>query len=229
MKSDLKETIESYELEKQQLEKQMAEYIDNGDYLYAHHHNRALKKINQTLRKLKDMQNPMSRHMDELQMKMEHYRKMLAQPNFSNNEYLKQYTTGLEVKIRQLQDATIKPLYDSQETDDAIFGLANGNIKHFRLHFKSTPDVYVAFTLEDQAIKMRIGYEFTEEHAEQYIFEHANKLKSLGFSLNSEHWIYLYQLSRFKDALDIKIVLARLIYDVFQYDRRYDTASIDFC
>ena len=38
--------------------------------------------------------------------------------------------------------------------------------------------------------------------------------------------MFVYDLSRFKDALEIRVLLARLIYDLFHYDRRHDSAKI---
>jgi hypothetical protein len=78
MKSDLEEAIESYEIEKVELEKQVADYVKEADYLYAHYHQRALRKINQTLNILKELQNPMYRRIDEQKMQIDNCKRMLA-------------------------------------------------------------------------------------------------------------------------------------------------------
>jgi hypothetical protein len=227
MKSDLEEAIESYEIEKAELEKQITEYVKEADYLYAHYYNRALKTINKLLQILKGFQNRMYSHISEQLRQIDNCRRMLADPTYSGNEYLKQHIIGCESKILEFEQTPVKPSYDSQEVDDALFNLANGDLDHFKLYFKSSPDVYLDFSLADQAIKIKIDYDLNVGVESSYVFSDVNKLKSLGFALNDSHWVYMYNLSRFKDSLEIKVVLARLIYDVFHYDGRFDKARIE--
>jgi len=227
MKSDLEETIESYEIEKVELEKQIAEYVKEADFLYAHYHQRALRKINQTLNTLKNLQNPLHRRIDEQQMYIDNCKRMLVDPRYSGNEYLNRRLTEHENKVLELQSVPIKPSYDSQEIDDAIFSLVNGEISGFKFYFKSAPEVYAGFTKSDDIIYIQIYYNLDGSHEYQYFLSDVNKFKALGFMSIDGNWVYTYDLTSFKDALEIKIVLARLVYDIFHYDRKYDEARIE--
>ncbi|HKG05559.1 MAG TPA: hypothetical protein VKB19_03840 [Pedobacter sp.] len=226
MKSDLEEAIESYEIEKEALEKQIAEYVKEADYKYAHYHQRALRKINRTLDTLKNFQNPLYSSISEQQMYVDYFKRMMAGTKYWSDEYLTRHISERENKILELQGVPVKPSYDSQEVDDAIFGLVNDEISGFKFYFKSAPEVYVGFTKIEDTIHIQLGYDNDGTDNHQYILSDVNKFKALGFMLVNEHWVYNYSLSSFKDALEIKIVLARLVYEVFHYDRRYDEAKI---
>ena len=86
--------------------------------------------------------------------------------------------------------------------------------------------MYAAFTKSSNTIHIQICYQIDRSHDYQYMLSDVNKFKGLGFMSIDGNWVYPYSLSSFKDALDIKIVLARLVYQVFHYDRRYDEARI---
>jgi len=234
MKSDLEELIEAYEIEKAELEKQISEYVDEGDYIYAHYHNKALRKVNKTLDILKDIQHPFYRLISEERTKARNTNKMLT-----SEEYKKYFDRlGTDFFAEQLQEGENKILewqrapvasqtYDSQEIDNALFDLVKGILSSFKLYFKSRPDIYVRFTLKDHAIEITLLYD-EDPYYDHYgwVFRDGKEIKPLGFILKDEQWVYQYHFVKFKDALDIKIILARLIYDVFNYDRRFDLARI---
>jgi len=227
MKSDLEELIEAYETEKAELEKQISEYVSEGDYLYAHQHQKGLGKVSNRLAVLKELQNPLSRSISEEEFRIDNIKKMANNPRFMDaGALLESLVRESENKILNLQREAVKPAYDSQEIDDALFGMVDGTVKGFKLYFKTSPDVFVSFGLADHAIEIKLQYNDKEE-AEYYdIFRSVNQFKSLGFQLKDDHLVYYYALNKFKDALEIKIMLARLIYDLFYYDRRHDVARI---
>ena len=234
MKSDLEELIDAYEMEKAELEKQISEYVDEGDYIYAHYHNKALRKVNKTLDILKYIQHPFYRLISEERTKARNTNKMLT-----SEEYKKYFDRlGTDFFAEQLQEGENKILewqrapvvsqtYDSQEIDNALFDLVKGILSSFKLYFKSSPDIYVRFTLKDHAIEITLLYD-EDPYYDHYgwVFKDGKEIKPLGFILKDEQWVYQYHFVKFKDALDIKIILARLIYDVFNYDRRFDLARI---
>ncbi len=213
-------------MEKVELEKQIAEYVKEADYLYAHYHQRALRKVNRTLDTLKRLENPLYSRIREHQMYIDNCRKMLADPEYVGGDYLKHRIKHYEDKILELKSIPVTPSYDSQEIDDAIFSLVNGEISGFKFYFKSTPDVYADFTKSDDMIHIQICSQTDGTNDYQYLLSDINKFKALGFILMDGNWVYTYDLTSFKDALEIKIVLARLIYEVFHYDRRFDEARI---
>ncbi|WP_288883945.1 hypothetical protein [Pedobacter panaciterrae] len=233
MKSDLEELIEAYEIEKVELEKQISEYVEEGDYIYAHYHNKALRKINKTLDILKDIQHPFYRLISEEKTKARNMTKILTREEYKKyfdhlgTDFFAERLQEGENKILEWQRAPVSQTYDSQEIDDALFRLVKGVVSNFKLYFKSRPDIYARFTLKDHTIEITLLYDedpYYDHHG--WIFGDGKEIKPLGFILKDEQWIYQYHFDKFKDALEIKILLARLIYDVFNYDRRFDSARI---
>jgi hypothetical protein len=227
MKSDLEELIEAYEMEKAELEKQISEYVSEGDYLYAHQYQKGLRKLCSRLAILKELQNPLYKSISEEEATATNIRRLFANnKNAKQNDYLTEYLNKIENKILELKHTAVQPGYDSQEVDDALFFLVDGTVKGFKLYFKTFPEVFVNFALADHAIEIKLQYDAMAVEEYSFIFRNVNQFKSLGFQLRDTQWIYYYSLDKFKDALEIKIMLARLIYDVFHYDRRYDSARI---
>jgi hypothetical protein len=226
MKSDLEELIEAYETEKAALEKQISEYVKEQDYLYAHYHQRALRTVNRRLDVLKDLQNPYYRRISQEERMIDHYRNMTNLYGERHAMYIEKQIRECEDKIQALGAAEFKPGLDSQEIDDALFNLADGTLKGFKLYFKTSPDAFVSFALDGNTIAIKLGDNTAAPDSYQYIVGNVNQLKSLGFQLREGQWIHHSNFDGFKDALEIKIILARLIYDFFHYDRRYDSAGI---
>nr|WP_068890537.1 hypothetical protein [Pedobacter panaciterrae] len=233
MKSDLEELIEAYEIEKAELEKQISEYVEEEEYIYAHYHNKALRKINKTLDVLKNMQHPFHRLISEEKSKTRNMTKMLASEKYKKyfdllggDFFTKQLQEG-ENKILEWQRAATSQTYDSQEIDDALFDLVKGVLSGFKLYFKSRPDIFARFTLKDRIIEITLLYDKDPDHDHyEWVFRGGKEIKALGFSLKDEQWVYQYHFDEFKDALEIKVILARLIYDIFRYDKRFDSARI---
>lgn len=233
MKSDLEELIEAYELEKAQLEKQISKYVEEADYIYAHYHNKALRKINRTLDILKDIQNPFYRLISEEKSKAKNISKMLVSEEYKkyfdrlgSNFFAETLQEG-ENKITEWKRAAVSPIYDSQEIDNALFDLVNGIVKGFNLYFKSRPDIFARFILKNHIIEITLLYDTEDPYGDyRSVYGSGKEIKALGFIFEKEQWIYYYHFDQFKDALEIKILLARLIYDVFNYDRRFDSARI---
>ena len=234
MKSDLEELIEAYEIEKAGLEKQISEYVEEGDYIYAHYHNKALRKINNTLDTLKHIQHPFYRLISEEKAKARNMNKMLAKEEYKKyfdrlgtDFFAKQIQEG-QTKILEWENTPISQKYDSQEIDDALFNLAEGMVSSFKVYFKSRPDIFTRFTLKDHNIEITLLYDEDPYYDYGRVFGNGKEIKALGFTLKDEQWVYHYHFSQFKDALEIKIILARLIYDIFYYDKRYDSARIEY-
>jgi hypothetical protein len=232
MKSDLEELIDAYQEEKIQLEMQIQDYVEEGDYLYAHFHNKALKILNKTLEVLKTLHNPVHRDILDEEMRIKGCNKMLASPHYSgSNDFLKTYMEKSlrqtiiesEQKIRELKNTETQSHYDSQELDEALFSLVNDDIKRFTLYLKSAYDVTIEFEINDNAIEIRLAL---NDEDDMWKKKKIDQLLHTGFRLQGDEYIYQYLLNRFKDSLDIKMMLSHLIYDVFSYDSRYHVAEL---
>lgn len=225
--SDLEEVIAAYEEEKAALEQQIAEYVEEADYFYAHHHQRALKRINTRLYILKNLQNPNHGKIVREEQSIAGLTKIREQPRLKilGEAYFERRIEEHNHKIQELKTETFEPNYDSQEIDDVLFELSEGRINGFKLFFKSSSDIYLDFSRDTQGIVIRLSWDKLLEYNTQHMSIYATQLEVLEFELVDKHWTYRHT-GHFKDALEIKIMLARLIYDVFHYDRYYDKAKI---
>lgn len=225
MKSDLEELIDAYEEEKTQLEKQISEYVEEADYLYAHYHSKALSALTKTLEILKNLHNPVHRNIVEEDKRIQGYNKMLKG---SGDDSLKPYMTNLllqgikesENKIQEFKKIKMQSSYDSQEIDDALFSLVNNDIKSFALRINRPSKLSIRFEIVINVIEIKLSF---DEENEQIKY---NQLRHAGFFLQHHEWVYQYPLSRFKNSLEIKMMLSHLIYDLFEYDSRYETAEL---
>ncbi|NRF37744.1 hypothetical protein [Pedobacter foliorum] len=191
MKSDLEELIEAYEIEKAELEKQISEYLEEADYIYAHYHNKALEIINRRLDVLRNLHNPFYLSIAEEEWKISTYSKLLAKPEYKYQvDFFSKYLRESENKVINWKQASFSPKYDSQEVDDALFDLVNGTGKGFKLYFKTDPNIFASFALGDHFIEIKLFYDVIAEYDYQYIFEKVNQLKALGFNLREGQWIY---------------------------------------
>lgn len=236
MKTYLDEVIELYEEEKRSLEKTIAEYLGEGDYdddrqyKYAHYHHKALLQVNSMLKVFYEMKIPYySDILDHKRIK-EYYDKLIKQEDKYNMlPYFKERIEEEELKIQRLKQQEIAPRYDSQEIDDALFGLANQQCEGFRFYFKKDPDLYLNFRLSENKESIEIAFPAGVHLSRdfEFYFRKIDVFNKLGFYFSgNDVLICQYSLYSFKDAIEIKTMLARLVYDIFQFNRKYDAAKL---
>jgi len=226
MKSELEELIESYEKEQKKLEKEISLLVKESEFLHAHYHQKELYKVNRQLQILRDLHRPFSNHIieEKRMLKMMQRNSDLSPPD--EDSYMGMRLRSIQSKIADWEAAGLEPTFDSQEIDDAIFALKSGSCKSFSLQFKQDPPIAVSFELNDEAIEITLMYDEIALRTYPYIFNKPGKFKSLKFEMIDDKWVYRYPIEQFRDALEIKEMLARLIYNVFQYDRHYDMAYL---
>jgi hypothetical protein len=232
MKSDLDELIELCEVERQLLEDCIKDNVEELDYLNAHSNSRALFKVNQKLSVLNKMKDPFY---DE---KVQLERMIKIHERFNNDEtinaYYKEIIDKDKSKLQKLMDQKSEPFYDDQKIDDALFGLWAGIYRGFILYLNKKDNLSITFESTDDElldisikVKSALNVEcfFADDDEEDGPL---NKFKGLGFELNNagNKLIYKYDMKNFKDAITIKVLLSRVIYDVFTYAELDKPASL---
>lgn len=234
MKTDLDLLIEFLEQERAFLEKIVGEYLEEHDYLYAYYQENGLGQIRSTLDRLYAMKTPFY---NEIVM-LERMRTMINRPQDNDrlqeflSDYYKKKIEKQELKIRQLRENKPEPFYDAQIIDDALFDLVEGKLKGFQLCFREDESggICIEFKLLDVFITIALPVdmhlnEFDPEDDGNW--RHIGTFAALGFEPDeSGRLIYKYPVVKFKDAIEIKILLARLLYDVFYYNAKYDSARL---
>ena len=226
MKSELEELIESYEKEQKKLEKEISLLVKESEFLHAHYHQKELYKVNRQLEILRDLHRPYSRNIVAEKRMLKMMQRSVDMYPQGEDSYMGMRLRSIQSKIADWEAAGLEPTFDSQEIDDAIFALKSGNGEKFSLQFKQDPQIAVGFELNNEAIEITLMYDEIALRTYPYIFNKPGKFKSLKFEMIDDKWVYRYPIQKFRDALEIKEMLARLIYNVFQYDRVYDMAYL---
>ena len=231
MKSDLDLLIEQYEEERASLEKKVAEYLAEEDFVYASHHQKALWQVRGHLDHLYKMRIPFYEDISQLEkLKLLSTRAQENEKHEFLSDYWKRQIEEHEIKIKELSGHTPKPFYDGQVIDDALFDLVEHKLKGFRLCFREEPEICIEFKLDEGFIEVALPadlslQEFDPEDDDNW--QHIGIFTGLGFQTDENNrLVYKYPLSQFKDASAIKILLARLMYDVFYYNEKYDSAKL---
>ena len=123
----------------------------------------------------------------------------------------------------------MKPFEDSQHIDDAIFDIVDNVITSFQLVFTGQ-NISINFQSQPNSF-LEISIGPTNAVYEGFLVskKHIRALENLGFHLDSgaDKYVYQYDLSTFKDALFIKTLLARVIYDAFVRWYPYETPNVE--
>lgn len=225
MKSDLDLLLEYYEDEKRSLESSINAYLKELDYLYAHYQQEALWRVNATLDTLKYFKDPLYYEKQQIERITE---------LFKDREYKSYMKSAYEERLIKKENrlnirSGVYYFNDDQVIDDALFNLYEGRCKQFRLCLSKPNSLYLYFELQDKQV-LHISfiaktvldmYGYEEETYEDDDNEgQINVLRKLGFKWDnkSSKITYSFNMAGFKDAIEIKTLLARIAYDVFSLD-----------
>ena len=222
MKSDLNLLIEYYEGEKKSLESSIKAYLKELDYLYAHYQQEALWRVNATLDTLRYFKDPLYYEKQQL----ERLNELVGGRGYES--YLKaNYGKRLiEKESRLNKKSGVYYFNDDQVIDDALFNLYEGRCKQFKLCLRKPDNLYLYFELQEKQIltisiiaktslKM-YGYD-KDNYDEHNTESQPYGLRKLGFKWDNDFnkIVYSFNMAGFKNAIEIKILLARIVYEVF--------------
>jgi hypothetical protein len=227
----LDELIETLEKEKKLLKTNIKRSVREGDFLSAHKYSKGLSEVRSTLGVLYHFRNPNKERLDMLfrqkRILEEHIDKY--KKNKKGTLYFSHELNDVVRQLNELAATELKPFEDSQHIDDAIFDVVDGVITSFQLVFIGQ-NISINFqSRPNNFLEMSIGP--TNAVYEGFLVskKHIRALEKLGFQLDSEtdRYVYHYDLSTFKDALFIKTLLARVIYDAFVRWYPYETPNVE--
>ena len=230
IKPELIELIEYLESEKKNLENQKSDCLREWDYEGAHYFSIAIGEINRQLRILYNFNGPFY---DE-KKRLENY-KLLFDTDVKDidNERLKQVYAErrkeIDEQINQLKKRIPDQKLDGQEFDDAIYDLIEKRINGFKFNLRKEDNLYLDFFLiDDKALLIATSLLNTPEDKYEAL-ELMQKLPSLGFTYNenNKRMEYSYNLSKFKNSFEIKILISRIIFDILYYKELDNPAFIE--
>jgi len=227
MKSDLDQLIEQYEAEKSAFEQLLKDCLYLQDYLGAHYYSQTLYRIDSELNLLHFLKDPLY---DDKQALEKMLLRSKGEPNYLQ-AFWEERIENEKNRIQKLSEKKGKLFFDSQEIDEALFNLHQGKINSFKLYFKMKKE-NLCFDFElSEGYVLNILVRITQTSNNTDIFDqyYLKGFKKLGFKLNDEGnlLIYQYNMNGFKEAIFLKTLLARIIYEVYGY-RSFDSACLLF-
>jgi len=230
MQSDLDLLIESYESEKRFLEHSIKDYINEFEYQFAFFHSEALSQVNSRIRVLNSFKGPLYDEKEKLERMISMMPKI---EDYDLEKFMRarweERIKDQENKVDQIGKQKIPGFYDSQEIDDALFGVFEGKFKKFRLLLNKEDDFYLDFELKESKL-LTISIELKSILNSDNIYSEDDlndrPFKGLGFKLSEDGncLVYQYNMAKFKDAGPIKMLLSRIVYDI--YIGSFDEAAI---
>jgi len=235
MKSDFDALVEFYKKERKFIERCIKNNIKEMEYLHAHHHSEALFRIDHKLRVLETSRDSFHDEKRRLELTVILFERLDRKHQRSNlASHYKKKLDEYKDRLQKLNQESKKPIVDDQKIDDALFALLDGTYNGFILYLNAKDNLGITFELLMPPV-LTISVGIKEVFNVDYFLDNddpqnivLNKFKDLGFALNDAgtKLVYKYDMTKFKDALSIKILLARLIYDIFIYAELDKPASL---
>ena len=218
MNEEINDLIAHYEQERKQLELLIKESAEETDYKSAHLHQKALYRINNQLHLLKALKDPYYIKKNELESHISFYEK-IAVGNEGIADYIQEQLQKIESKLTLLDSYKAAPFYDGTEFDDLIFDLIDQKINAFIFYLKKSNNLYLEFRLKKESLIISLP-PFENIRGDIYTPKSKkNTLKAIGFKKDKtkKYFRYKYPISTFRDSISIKILVSRVIYEVFYF------------
>lgn len=215
----LDELIQILEEEKKLLKRTVKEQLEEGEYSVAHKYSKGLAEVERKLHVLYHFRDPYKDIREVLEREKKPLLDMLEKSKY--NEFLTDYYLDLLNRLKKELGPVpdeLEPFEDSQHIDDAFFDLTWGEIQSFKLVF-TDEKLEMRFERQDgNMLTWSIGPVKVMRKSRVVTKKGRRALENMGFSWDAEgdRYVYQYDLSTFKDALAIKTLIARLVYDIFQ-------------
>lgn len=234
MQSDIDKLIELLEEEKLFVEHCIKDNVDEFEYLHAHIHAKALMRVNTQLQIFKRLKDPLYNKKAELETLLEMYKKWKGDAGSGIDLYYEKLISEINEQLTTLTESHNIPQYDDQKLDDGIFNIRAGRHNGFILYLNVKDNL--GFTFErlqsdvlsisiDVKSVLNVEYFFGDDNEDE---NPVNKFIGLEFRLNQtgNKLVYKYDMLHFKDAISIKTLLSRVIYDIFTYAELDKPASL---
>lgn len=223
MNEELNEILEFYSEEKLALEKLINSYVKDGKFKEAHLHQKALHKLSRTLSLLKKLENPNYEEIEQLEFRIQSYSNSEAEELIKVNPRLKDLIEKekkhFEEKIYRLSQMPLPSQIDGQDFDDLIFKMVEEKMSTFQFFINLEKHIFLDFQKTSNFINITIPK--YKKLKKSYILSKQNImiLKGLGFTLDLENNLlfYKFNIDNFKNSIEIKTLVSRVIYEGFGY------------
>lgn len=225
MNEEMNEVINYFEDEKNRLDELMNECISDADFEGAHQFQLGIITVSNQLNILKKLSDPNYSKKKELENTIEFFNNIITREPQISEYYSGKINLAVET-LNSLNNRRCEAFYDGQEFDDAIFDLVEQRIKGFVFHLKKSANLYLDFSIKKSYLRIKLT-PFLVLKDNFHLGKHnVKELKMIGFSKNrsKKYFRYKYKLDYFKDAIEIKTIVSRVVYEVF-FSQELDTTT----
>ena len=218
-KTELDELIEYYQQEIRWLKKALNTCLDEQDYVPAHYYQSAIHLSNRRLRLLHKLKDPYYDEIEGLERSIRMYKGVQRQiPGTDYSAYVDSLLEKYQKKIDAIASSPREVRHDAQEIDEALFKMVEHSISGFKLFFGREEEFCLDFRLSAEADFIEIIAAENNARSEDGRYAHVNRdsFLAVGFTPdNTGSLLYRYNIARFRDANEIKTMLARLLFEGF--------------
>lgn len=218
MNEEINELLSIYEQEKKLIESIIEEDRIDSDYKAIRLNSKNLNRIQRQIALIKSLIDPYAEEKEQLKRSIGFFveKSRLEESIDYRNHMLEQ----IDQKLDQLN--SYKPGYfnDGQEFDDVIFDLVEKRIAGFIFNLKKEEKLSLLFERNEKEILLSITN--IKRLKKKYLLNKTTRksLKYIGFKEEKhiDSFVFNYSLDHFKDAIFIKTIVSRVIFDAFHFD-----------
>jgi hypothetical protein len=227
MNEEINELLSIYEQEKKLIESIIEEDRIDSDYKAIYINSKNLNRIQRQIALIKSLIDPYTQEKERLKRTID----FLVEKSEleESDEYRTQMLAQIDRKLDQLN--SYKPGYfnDGQEFDDAIFDLVEEKIEEFIFNLKKENKLAILFKRTDKEILLSLT-NIKRLKKQRILDKNARTiLKSIGFKEEKhvDSLVFTYGLDNFKDAIFIKTIVSRVIFDAFYFQELDKETTIE--
>lgn len=215
MNEEINELLSIYKQEKELIESLIKEDQIDHDYKAVYLNSKILNRIKQQIRIIELFVDPHLQQKEHLKRRSDFFAEM-SKHGLAKDYYVLQIEQ-INQKLEQLNSFTPGYFNDGQEFDDAIFDLIENKISAFIFNLRKEENLYLRFSIKKGKIIIRLT-PFADILVNNYFIKSTiTVLKQIGFKKNKSRTCFQikYPLDNFKDAIPIKTIVSRVIYEAF--------------
>lgn len=227
MNEEINELLSIYEQEKKLIESIIEEDRIDNDYKAIRINSKNLNRIQRRIALIKSLIDPYAQEKEQLKRTIDFLFKKSELEE--SNEYRTHMLAQIDQKLDQLN--SYKPGYfnDGQEFDDAIFDLVEQKIEGFIFNLKKENKLALLFKRMDEEILLSVTN--IKKLKKQNILDKNSRtvLKLIGFKEEKhlDSLVFTYGLEHFKNAIFIKTIVSRVIFDAFYFQELDKKTTIE--
>lgn len=151
--------------------------------------------------------------------------------NTDSGGYYKRSIAEKKLELEKLsRDRVVEYFNDSQVIDQALFDLYERRIGKFRLCLSEEDNFNIDFEMTGELLCITHQPDFQTRNYEYWVYiddeddtKYHHPLESLGFEWDTDRMvlIYYYDMKEFREALPVKILLSRVVYEKLRLGQEY--------